>query len=500
MKIVQQLRRRLGGALGVLRGRALALDYKAASSMGRRLQSWQPSGSGPNASLFGSLDLLRRRSRSLARENAYASAALERFVSSTVGTGIVPISQHPDPETRQRIQAAFLAWTDECDADGVCDFYGLQSLVCLSERRDGEVFTRFRPRRPQDGLGVPLQLQVIESDFVPLADESGDETVRGGIVFDAIGRRRAYRMYRSHPGERFALDGAAVMTVPASEVLHTYRVKRPGQLRGEPWLTPAIVTLYELDQYVEAALLRAKLANLLAFFIKRLNDEDNPTLNEEDQGDGTGLADVAPGSVNYLDLNEDVVVHQPVAPGTDFKQFLRSMLRSVAASLGGLTYEQLAGDLEGVNYSSIRAGLLDVRRWCEAYQHQVLVFQWCRPIWDRWMETAVLAGLFSARDYREHPEWFTAVWHPHRWPWVDPQKDLEEAVGKIRAGLSTRSAECAKLGEDSRQVDAEQADDNQRGDGLGLRYESDGRNPRSGSTSAAARGLENEPPSKGIDE
>jgi hypothetical protein len=34
-----------------------------------------------------------------------------------------------------------------------------------------------------------------------------------------------------------------------------------------------------------------------------------------------------------------------------------------------------------VNYSSIRAGLLEFRRRCEAIQHGVFVHQLCRPIW-----------------------------------------------------------------------------------------------------------------------
>jgi lambda family phage portal protein len=415
----------------------------------------------------------------MVRENVHAASAIERFVSTTIGTGIVPISQHPDPATKKLIQDTFLAWTDECDATGTCDFYGLQSQVCRAERQDGEVFTRLRPRRPQDGLKVPLQLQVIESDFVSFENTDAEfETTRAGIVFDAIGKRKAYRMYRDHPGEMFSgiTGGGTLSTVPANQILHTFRVKRPGQLRGEPWLTPAIVTLYEIEQTTDAVLLRWKVANLLAFFIRKVNNgEESPTLNETDQGDGTALAGIQPGSVNYLDENEEVSFNTPADPGTNATDLIKCLLRSVAAALGGLTYEQLSGNLEGVNLSSIRAGMLEARRWCEAYQHQVMVFQWCRPVWKAWIETAVLAGVFSASQYAAHPEWFTAIWHPHRWPWTEPVKDLEEAVGKIRAGLSTRPAEVAKLGEDSAQVDAENAEANQRADTLRVRYDSDGR-------------------------
>ena len=35
---------------------------------------------------------------------------------------------------------------------------------------------------------------------------------------------------------------------------------RPGQHRGQPWLTQVLVKLYELDQYDDAELVRKKLA------------------------------------------------------------------------------------------------------------------------------------------------------------------------------------------------------------------------------------------------
>lgn len=483
MKKLSLPRRLALGALRPLARMAAAMtpDYKAASTVGRRMKGWIPSSRGPNAVLLGNIDMLRRRARALVRENVYGSSAIERGTSVIVGTGMTPTSQHPVAATKKLIQETWLRSTDEADATGTADFYGLQSQICRATLQDGEVFVRLRPRRPKDGLIVPLQAQVIEADFVPHAENADTEfeTTRAGIIFDAIGKRKAYRMYRDHPGEIWAGANATLSTVPASQILHVYRVLRPGQLRGQPWLTPAIVTLYDLEQYLDATLLRAKLANLLAFFVKKANDEGvDGTFNEEDQEDGTGLAAIQPGSINYLDPGEELQFNQPVDPGSNVKEFLRLMLQSVAASLGGLTYEQLSGDLAGVNLSSIRAGMQEARRWCEAFQHQVLIFQFCRPYWKAWIEAAVLAGILSAAEYAAHPEWFEAVWSPHVWPWTEPEKDLAEAEGKIRAGLSTRSAECAKRGEDSRQIDEEQQEDNQRADDAGLKYDSDGRNAK----------------------
>jgi capsid protein len=45
---------------------------------------------------------------------------------------------------------------------------------------------------------------------------------------------------------------------------------------------------------------------------------------------------------------------------------MRQQLRAIAMGMG-ITYEQLTGDLTNVNYSSIRAGLIEFRRRCAIY-------------------------------------------------------------------------------------------------------------------------------------
>ena len=49
-------------------------------------------------------------------------------------------------------------------------FYGLQALLVRSWLDRGEVFVCKRVRRLDRGLEVPLQVQLIEAEFVPLFD------------------------------------------------------------------------------------------------------------------------------------------------------------------------------------------------------------------------------------------------------------------------------------------------------------------------------------------
>ncbi|MEA6724083.1 phage portal protein, partial [Salmonella enterica subsp. enterica serovar Montevideo] len=123
----------------------------------------------------------------------------------------------------------------------------------------GETFIRLRTRLPSDGLTVPLQLQLLEGDHCPHLKTDAAANIRQGIQYNAIGRRTGYYLYREHPGDGILTPaGLELALVPATDVCHLYRAMRPGQDRGEPWLARALRTLYDLDGYLDAELVRKK--------------------------------------------------------------------------------------------------------------------------------------------------------------------------------------------------------------------------------------------------
>jgi len=258
------------------------------------------------------------------------------------------------------------------------------------------------------------------------------------------------------------------------------------------------VKLHELDQYDDAELVRKKLAAMFAAFIVE-NNPDDPLIGskpaEAERGEsGAALAGLEPGSMIKLLPGEDVRFAEPGDVGGMYTEFLRAQLRSIAAGLG-VTYEQLTGDLERVNYSSIRAGLLEFRRHCEQFQHQVLVYQFCRPVWQAWIDAALLAGAIDARDYARAPESYLDVeWRPPSWAWVDPLKDIKAEILAVRAGFKPRSAVINEMGYDEEDVDRQTAADNARADSLGLTFDSDPRKTTSNGQRAADPAAVNETP------
>ena len=449
------------------------------SGMGRRAMAWQPGNPGAVAALFASGHDLRVKSRDLVRRNAWAGNAVDAFVTNCVGTGIKPQSTADDDGFRGAVHSLWWDWCDEADAADITDFYGLQSLACRAMMEGGECFVRLRPRRPEDGLCVPLQLQILEAEHVPLSLNTrlaNGNVVRAGIEFDGLGRRVAYYVTREHPGDPAVHPGGhESVRVPADRIVHLFRPLRPGQIRGEPWLSRALVKLNELDQFDDAALVKAKVAALFTGFIIKPNPDDAIMGEGDPDEDGAAVAGLEPGTLQVLSPGEDVRFSDPADVGGTYVAFFRNQLRAVAVA-AGVTYEQLSGDLTEVNYSSIRAGLLEFRRRCEMIQHAVIVHQLCRPVWREWMTQAVLSGALNAPGFeKSSAPWLSVKWIPQGWQWVDPEKEFKAVVLAIRAGLMSRSEAIAAFGYDAEKIDREIAADNARADDLGLVFDSDPR-------------------------
>lgn len=106
----------------------------------RRLIAWKATQQNLNSLLSIGGDVLRARAREIVRNNPYASNAANSFVANAVGAGIKPSSLVADTQLKDQIQQTWLRWTDDADADGLTDFYGLQALATRAMFEAGECF------------------------------------------------------------------------------------------------------------------------------------------------------------------------------------------------------------------------------------------------------------------------------------------------------------------------------------------------------------------------
>jgi lambda family phage portal protein len=478
--------------------RPLAASAYDAGGSGRRLYQWSASSSGPNTLVFQNATTLRNRARDIVRKNAWAVRAVDAYVAEVVGTGITPQFRHPKPKIRSLLQAAWRQWTDEADADGITDFYGLQALACRGVMEGGETLARLRPRYLTDGLTVPLQLQMLEPDHLPLDKNEPSPTgggIRAGIEFNNRGQRVAYHLYKGHPGDALYFPASSELSrVNANQITHVYRPLRQGQIRGLPWMAPILLKLYELDKYEDAELVRKGTTAMFGGFITSPVGTPSPLLGSSSLGgntapSGTDYVGLEPGSFVDLEPGQEVQFSSPADVGGMYVEFLISHLRAIAAACG-ITYEQLTGDLEHVSFASSRVGLQSVRRSMEQFQYFVMVYQFCRPVMNAWLEAAALAGIINQRDYINNILLYRDVeWKMPPWPFINPVDDVKAEVLQIRGGLKSRSASIVERGDEPDQVDQQIADDNTRADELGNVYDTDPRKTtQSGGAVNAASG------------
>ena len=477
-------------AAGLRRVRARAATsvmrrhYEGAAS-GRRTQGWKRASGDANAVAGPALSRLRDVARDLVRNNGYAESAITTICDHVVGWGITP---KPMPVSSQAVKL-WKAWADTtaCDADGAHNFAGIQRLVMRSIVESGEVLVRRRIRRPEDELPIPIQLQVLEPDFIDTLKTGirlpGGGRIVHGVELDAIGRRVAYWLFPEHPGSDLPGSTASVR-VSAENVLHIYRRDRPGQLRGPSWFAPVLLKFKDFDEYDDATLMKQKVAACLALIVSD-PDGSNTPIGTVDPLEPT-IDSLEPGAILRGIPGEIDVVQPPSV--REYPDYIKTTLHAIAAGLG-VSYEDLTGDYSQVNFSSARMARL--RHWSrvEEWRWQMMVPMLCDPVWAWAMEAASIVGLSVAP---------AATWTGSPMPMIEPELEGRAYKQNVRSGLMTLSEALRERGYDPEAVFNEMAADNKRIDELGLVLDSD---PRKTSQQGLAQTAPPEPepavPAKG---
>jgi len=436
-----------------------------AGSKTARMSGWVTPTSDANSSITNPATI-RARARDLVRNNAWASKGVNVITNNCVGYGIrAQLKAGSQLRTRQA-QSIWQQWaeTTACDADGMHDIYGLQAIAFRSLVESGEVLVRMRPRRIEDGLPLPFQIQLLEADM--LADDRraiplGGNTIHNGIEFDSLGRRVAYHLYKTHPGSTDNVFGQLFNTdisrVDAREIIHIFRKDRPGQDRGVSWLAPVVRTLFDLGLYEDGTLKRVQLGSLFAGFIS----SDDPSAFGDELDDE--LPDLQPGTMYMLKPGQSVQFNSPPEPHDP--AFRDATLRAVAAGLG-ITYESLTGNLSEVNFSSARMGAHEMGRNLDTWLWNLFIPRFCNGVFGWFKDMLATAQGFNTSD-------LSVEWTPPARTLVDPAKEWKALQTAVRSGFMSLPEAIRSQGYDPDSVLAEQAEYLAKLDAAGVIVESD---------------------------
>jgi capsid protein len=153
---------------------------------------------------------------------------------------------------------------------------------------------------------------------------------------------------------------------------------------------------------------------------------------------GQRIQDLAPGRVQYIGENEEIVFSNPTktnAVGT----LAEYNNRTIAAALNW-PYEMLMKDWRGVSFAGGRIVLNSAKLSVRSFQ-KLIAEGLLAPWWNRMVEEAVIVGAvdIDPRAYRDYRFWFNQhTWTGQRWSYaLTPGEEIKAKVTAIENNLAT---------------------------------------------------------------
>jgi lambda family phage portal protein len=216
-----------------------------------------------------------------------------------------------------------------------------------------------------------------------------------------------------------------------------------------------------LDGYEEAELVAARIAASKMGFIK--TDSGDGYTGDDLAPDGSVITEPEPGTFEQVSKDFELVEWNPQHPGQNSAGFLKHTLRAIATGLG-VSYNRLANDLEGVNFSSMRHGHQQDRdTWQELQDelrealHNVVFSNWLRSALLN--QKIIVAG--SPIPAARFDKFNKPVWQGRVWPYVDPVKEVQAIEREIALKIKSRRQAVAERGGDIEEIFAEIKADNE---------------------------------------
>ncbi|MCK5641824.1 MAG: phage portal protein [Gammaproteobacteria bacterium] len=407
-----------------LKGRtilALSGANKGASYRRDATKTFNPGGGDADADLLDDLPTLRERTRDLARNAPIATGATNTKVTNVVGTGlrlqsaidreILGLNDDQANAWEATTEREYRFWSEsqECHAGRTLDFYGIQELAYRAALDSGDCLITM-PFIERAGSPYSLKLQVIEADRIVNENNTADTaTMAGGIERDSNGAPKRCWVLDRHPGsDRASLAGEGRWIDFFGEesgrrnVIHLYRMKRPGQSRGIPDQAPVIELLKQLDKYTDAEVDAAVKQALITFIITTETGEGLGGLNAseyvEQSNEFYKEKDVHLKSGTALQLFPDDKFEMPntTRPNTAFDPFIVAILQQVGAALE-LPYEVLTKRFNS-SFSASQAAMMEAWKFYKSTR-QWLGKNLCAHVYAAWMDEAVARGRISAPGY-----------------------------------------------------------------------------------------------------
>ena len=443
--------------------------YVGGSRSRRQTREWSTSSNDADGDLLPDISILRERCRDLIRNVPLATGAANTICTNVIGTGlklqsridrdVLNLTEEEANKWEADAERLFRLWSEsqECDMSRTLTFNGIQELAFRSAFENGDVFA-ILPHKKRKGVPFDLRVQLIEADRVCNDGGKADTSIlSGGVERDTEGAPIKYHVMQQHPGRVFKARSRQWKQIPAfgvktgrRNIIHLYRMLRPGQTRGVPGLAPVIELFKQLSRYTDAETMAAVINSFFTVFVKTEDGDSglSPMEPTSDVGGSSSDEDMKLGSGAIVDLapGESIESADPKRPNTAFDPFVQALLRQIGVALE-LPFEILIKHFTS-SYSAARASLLEAWKFFSA-RRQWMATNFCQPIYEAWLEEAITKKHIAAPGFFTNPlirkAYSDSVWIGPARGMIDEFKEIKAAALRVEMGVSTLSEETAQL-------------------------------------------------------
>lgn len=472
--------------------------FEGASRISQQLAMWTAPIRSADAELLPEKDTIDGRTMDLQRNDGYIHGAIQHQKDSIVGA-FYRLNLQPNykylgldetwaSEFQEAVENTFTlaAESPECwfDASGKLTFSEMVRLALGVSMVAGEnLATAEWIREVQRPFKTAIQLV----DPVRLGNPPGLSAFDGwrkGVKVSRYGEALKFAIRKSLPGDTWMMaDQYQYAIVDArkpwgrKQVLHHFEPYRIDQSRGVSEMVSILKQTKMVGKYQDVVLANAVLnATYAAVLESDLPPADafeaiGATNDPMNAWAANYLAAVAAYQKGGRNIHIDGVKIPALYPGTKFKlqnagqpggvgtNFEESLLRHLAAGFG-MSYEEFAHDFTKTNYSSARAAMGETWKRQQG-KKKATADRFANDILLLWFEEQFNAGAFKDVLPRNAPNFYEGLnkeaytcckWIGAPRGQIDELKETNAAIARIAAGISTYEKECARFGDDFREV------------------------------------------------
>jgi len=422
----------------------------AAAQIDRLLSGWRLDGGYTASEVSTNLEIIRGRSREMAKDSPLMKRWLRLCAINIVGEGFALKSTPYDFQNGSRVldkQASkFIEyhWWKFCnyrdaatrqtyfDATGRKTESEMDRLNAKTWRRDGEYFIHVL-RTNNNPYGISFR--VLRPDWCDhtynVSDTGRGTIIQCGVEMDATTRRPVAYWFFSAPKDAMAYSSRnrPLIKIPAASIIHGFTQEDEDQPRGIPEGHAALRKLKMLDMYDEAELTAAReeACSVRTYYAEKGEEEAIADLTS-DENSGVALAltaDKEPGQSEVLPLGWKSEINTPQHPNKEVTAFKASMQKDVASGFG-VEYSNFANDWAGVSFSSVRVGTISERDSWMIDQND-MISQCKSRQFLMWLESFLSLNVSGGLPISKFDKFAEHSFRGRRWMWVDPVRDMNAA-------------------------------------------------------------------------